>query len=88
MGARYYLVKPIRWRIVSESDGLSYLLAESALYGGTFGSSTSYASSRVRTWLNNDFVNAAFSQQQRDLISATNVEGNSDKVFVPAKSEI
>ena len=88
VGARYYLVKPIRWRIVSESDGLSYLLAEDVLYGGTFGTSTSYASSRVRTWLNNDFVNAAFSQQQRDLISATNVEGNSDKVFVPAKSEI
>lgn len=88
VGARYYLVKPIRWRIVSESGGLSYLLAEDVLYGGTFGSSTSYASSRVRTWLNNDFVNAAFSQQQRDLISTTTVDGAGDKVFVPSKAEL
>lgn len=88
VGARYYLVKPIRWRIVSESGGLSYLLAEDVLYGGTFGTSTSYASSRVRTWLNNDFVNAAFSQQQRDLISTTTVDGAGDKVFVPSKAEL
>ncbi len=88
VGARYYLVKPIRWRIVSESGGLSYLLAEDVLYGGTFGSSTSYASSRVRTWLNNDFLNAAFSQQQRDLISTTTVDGAGDKVFVPSKAEL
>ena len=88
VGARYYLVKPIRWRIVSESGGLSYLLAEDVLYGGTFGTSTSYASSRVRTWLNNDFLNAAFSQQQRDLISTTTVDGAEDKVFVPSKAEL
>lgn len=88
VGARYYLVKPIRWRIVSENDGLSYLLAEDVLYGGTFGTSTSYASSRVRTWLNNDFLNAAFSQQQRDLISTTTVDGAGDKVFVPSKAEL
>ena len=88
VGARYYLVKPIRWRIVSESGGLSYLLAEDVLYGGTFGTSTSYASSRVRTWLNNDFLNAAFSQQQRDLISTTTVDGAGDKVFVPSKAEL
>lgn len=87
-GTRYYRVEPIRWRIVSESGSLSYLLAEDVLYGGTFGTSTSYASSRVRTWLNNDFLNAAFSQQQRDLISTTTVDGARDKVFVPSKAEL
>ena len=87
-GTRYYRVEPICWRIVSESGGLSYLLAEDVLYGGTFGTSTSYASSRVRTWLNNDFLNAAFSQQQRDLISTTTVDGARDKVFVPSKAEL
>lgn len=87
-GTRYYRVEPICWRIVSESGSLSYLLAEDVLYGGTFGTSTSYASSRVRTWLNNDFLNAAFSQQQRELISTTTVDGARDKVFVPSKAEL
>ncbi len=95
--------EPIEWEIVSESDGrmilISRYILDSHAYNDDF-SDVTWETCSLRTWLNNDFLNAAFSPaEQAQLITTTLANndnpygalgGNSteDRVFCLSVDEI
>ena len=90
-GSTYYFkVEPIRWRILSESDGSAFILADGIManhyYHHTRSSTTidgetvyanNYKHSDIRAWLNGEFLNTAFGEVAQSIIETTEVD-NSD----------
>lgn len=82
----YFKVEPIKWRILSESDGKAVILCESIIankryneyYSGAIEGvyANNYAESEVRAWLNDQFYNIAFSELQKSLIQTTEVDNS------------
>ncbi|MCR5282139.1 MAG: DUF6273 domain-containing protein [Lachnospiraceae bacterium] len=66
---------PIKWRILSvNSDGTNaFLIADQVLDCMRF-NSTKWEGSTLRSWLNNDFYNSAFSEEDQKAIIETEVE--------------
>ena len=85
----YFKVEPIRWRILSESDGNAFILCDSIIanhyYHHTTSSTTidgqtvyanNYKYSDIRAWLNDEFYNTAFGDLQQALIQTTEVDNS------------
>jgi len=112
-GSRYYFkVEPIKWRILEEKDGKAMLLSEHILdsraykYKGTNDDpiSSNYKNSDIRTWLNEKFLEEAFTEEQKARILETEVDNSArstgreqnkfacdntfDKVFLPSYMEM
>lgn len=83
----YFKVEPIKWRVLSTKDGKIELLCEYALDVNTFGKeqmvngqksyANNYENSIIRTWLNNEFYNTAFSTDEKTYINTTEVDNSS-----------
>ena len=78
VGATYYFkVEPIRWRILSESDGSAFILADGTLANKAYdASSNNYKNSDIRAWLNGEFLNTAFGETAQGLIKTTEVDNS------------
>lgn len=75
----YFMVQPIRWRILSESNGKALLLCDSIIESRRFDDEdNNYRQSEIREWLNGDFLNNAFNSLQRDLIESTTVDNSAE----------
>ena len=85
----YFKVEPIRWRILSESNGKAFIFCDSMLvnhyYHHTSSSTTidgqtvyanNYANSDIRAWLNDEFYKTAFGDLQQALIQTTEVDNS------------
>ena len=85
----YFKVEPIRWRILSESDGSAFILADGIIanhyYHHTLSRTTiegetvhanNYKYSDIRAWLNDEFLNAAFGEVAQSLIETTEVDNS------------
>ena len=85
----YFKVEPIRWRILSESDGSAFILADGIIanhyYHHTTSSTTiegetvyanNYKHSDIRAWLNGEFLNTAFGEMAQSLIETTEVDNS------------
>ena len=85
----YFKVEPIRWRILSESDGSAFILADGIIanhyYHHTTSSTTiegetvysnNYKHSDIRAWLNGEFLNTAFGEAAQGLIETTEVDNS------------
>ena len=85
----YFKVEPIRWRILSESDGSAFILADGIIanhyYHHTSSSTTiegetvyanNYKHSDIRAWLNGEFLNSAFGEVAQSLIKTTEVDNS------------
>ncbi len=85
----YFKVEPIVWRILKEESGIVTLLSEKALNTHCFysGSDTrtidgetiyknNYEYSDIRTWLNSDFYDMAFSSSEKSKIQETTVDNS------------
>ena len=85
----YFKVEPIRWRILSESNGNAFILCDSIIanrdYHHTILSTTidgqtvyanNYKYSDIRAWLNDEFYNTAFGDLQQALIQTTEVDNS------------
>ena len=85
----YFNVEPIRWRILSESDGNAFILCDSIIanhyYHHTRSATTidgqtvyanNYKYSDIRAWLNDEFYNTAFGDLQQALIQTTEVDNS------------
>lgn len=73
----YFKVEPIRWRIISEEDGVAFILCDSILAARRFDNdSQNYAESEIRTWLNNTFLNNAFNETENSFILNTEVDNS------------
>ena len=97
----YFKVEPIRWRILSESDGSAFILADGIIanhyYHHTTSSTTiegetvyanNYKHSDIRAWLNGEFLNSAFGEVAQSLIETTEVYNTFDKVFLLGSGEV
>ncbi len=85
----YFKVEPIRWRILSESDGNAFILCDSIIANHNYHHTTSsttidgqkvyannYKYSDIRAWLNDEFYNTAFGALQQALIQTTEVDNS------------
>ena len=91
-GSTYYFkVEPIRWKILSESDGSAFILADQILSNkryndtltgtvvdGEIAYANNYMHSDIRAWLNGEFLNTAFGEVAQSLIETTEVDNSVD----------
>ena len=75
--AYYFKVEPIKWRILEESDGTAFMLAELVLDNKRYHSSkNNYMNSEIRAWINNQFYNKAFNALHKQIILTTEVDNS------------
>ena len=86
----YFKVEPIKWKVLEDKDGKVFLFSEFILDCHRFDdSSKDYSSSSIRSWLNNEFYNKAFTEKQKELISMKTISGSlNDKIFLLSEEEI
>lgn len=73
----YFRVEPIRWRVLSESDGTALIVCDSIIANKAFDkSSNNYAKSDIRAWLNGEFYNTAFNDLQKELFLLSIVDNS------------
>ncbi len=82
-GYHYFKYEPIKWRILSVNGNDAFLLADLGLndikYNDTC-SACSWETSSLRSYLNNTFLNSAFTASEKNAIYNTNVI-NEDNFF-------
>lgn len=83
----YFLVEPIKWRVINEGSNsftlLSELIIDAMAYDSNPPLEANFSTSTIRNWLNNNFYNQAFSKELQDLIKQI----GSDKVSLLTRSE-
>ena len=88
----FFKVEPIKWNVLEDKDGKVFIFSELILDVHKFDdSSNDYATSSIRSWLNSDFYNKAFTDKQKELIENTTLKDISnvtDKVFLLSEEEI
>ena len=101
----YFKVEPICWRVCGSGSEEWYLLCDSVIdYRQYDLVSNDYKYSDIRSWLNYDFYNVAFTPQQQGYIAVTEVDNSAestgysnnpcacrntlDKIFLPSYAEI
>ena len=73
----YFKVEPIRWRILSESDGSAFIMADGIIANSRYAPNyNDYADSDIRAWLNGEFLNTAFGEVAQILIETTEVDNS------------
>ena len=96
--------QPIKWRVLSVDGDDAFLLADNVLDCQPYNKSgkdvnlqdTTWENCSLRKWLNEDFMNAAFSKGEQESIIETKVQngtsddGNEtlDKVYLLSKEEV
>lgn len=86
----YFKVEPIKWRVLTDDySGKKLLLAENSLIAHKFGGSANnnYAESEIRSYLNDEFFNTAFTETARNSIAQTNVDNSIDTATEPGSSQ-
>ena len=86
----YFKVEPIRWRILSVTDGVAVILCDSIIENKAYDADkdNNYKNSDIRTWLNGTFYETAFAEIQRDIIVSAAVEGAEDKIYLLSSSDL
>ncbi len=74
----YFKVEPIRWRILSEGEGVAFVLCDGIIDSQVYdyGGYNNYAESDIRAWLNDGFYNTAFNELQKQIIITTEVDNS------------
>ena len=76
--------EPVEWRVLDIRDGKALMISEYLLDAHRFdGSNNEWETSELRAWLNKEFLDKAFSPEEREKLSG--IEG--DKVSVLTKGE-
>ena len=74
--SQYFKIEPIAWQVLSNDGTDLFLLAQDALdikpYNAT-GTDVTWKTSTLQTWLNRDFLTAAFSTEEQAAITTTEV---------------
>ena len=79
---------PIQWIVLKEDDYQTLMVSHYALFNSQYnlkGSSTTWKTSFLRQYLNNDFYETAFSDREKIQIVnvlLTDVENSKDNVFI------
>ena len=76
--------QPIEWQVLSKKNNRMLVISRYGLDAKRFdSSSTNWWNSEIRNWLNGDFYNKAFTDQEKKSINLSNLSdvGTSDNVF-------
>ena len=100
----YFKYEPIKWRVLHYENSEAFLLADAILDSQPYHSENEeidWEKSSIRAWLNNEFINKAFSNEENkaintvELISKDNSKygtqggkNTSDKLFLLSLSEV
>ena len=112
----WFRFEPIEWKVLDPDSGLvvcasaidsqaynNYILSADGEYWGNAEKNyraNDYANSSIRAWLNNDFINTAFSSSQQENIKVTELDNScpydsnydsettSDKIFLLSYNEV
>lgn len=78
------IASPIEWRVVKREESRALVVAESALEYlpfDTYGNSA-WENSSLRSWLNGEFYQSAFTDEEKALIVSAGNADSEDKVFL------
>ena len=80
LGKEYYFkIEPIKWRIVKEKDREVILVSDKIIDFQKYDENYShYEKSDIRTWLNGEFLETAFSEVDREIILKTAVDNGEE----------
>ena len=100
----YFRYEKIKWRVLKVSGSSAFLLADKALDAQKYNNNrtgVTWASSTIRSWLNNTFLGTAFSSAEQGAIQTSTVKNDnnidngtaggantSDKVFLLSEAEV
>ena len=76
-----YSKQPIRWKVLDIQDGKALLISEQILDGRPYDkpyATNKWESCTLRQWLNNDFLDEAFTSYEQDSIVAANVTADAN----------
>lgn len=88
----WFKFEPIKWRVLTKTDGKAFLMCDNAIFAMQFQHNTNsgipcdYANSDIRAWLNGSFFKEAFGIMQKDIILDTVVD-NSLRSANPKENE-
>ena len=80
----YFKYEPVKWRVLSNSNGVAFLLSEYALDNQMYNADSeavTWAECTLRTWLNNDFLTLAFNAKERKLIKTTTLTNEDNPYY-------
>ena len=83
-------VQPIEWEVLKQEGNKALLISKNDLTQRRFDEdSNAWADSEIRHWLNNEFLNAAFTEADKTAILETELPdvGTTDKVFLLSSEE-
>ncbi|MDE6253523.1 MAG: hypothetical protein K2M78_12985 [Lachnospiraceae bacterium] len=73
---QYYYIEPVKWRIIETTDTEVMLWSDKVLDAGSFSKQESdvylWSDSGLREWLNGDFYDAAFNDEEKELVRVRN----------------
>jgi hypothetical protein len=75
----WFKFEPIQWRILSNTAGELFVIADNILASRSYNSGTGYGAwetSGMRAWLNNEFINAAFTSAEQAKIKTSAVDND------------
>lgn len=76
--------EPIQWRVLEIRGVDAYLIADKNLDTHVYhrdATNTTWENSDIRKWLNEDFLNAAFTKQEQQAIISTTVDNENNPYF-------
>ena len=83
-------VQPIEWQVLSKENNKMLVISKYGLDAKRFDSSSNvWKNSEIRNWLNGEFYNKVFSDQEKKSINLSNLSdvGTADHVFLLSKDE-
>ncbi len=88
--------EPVMWRVLAREGNRLLLISTKCIEAKSYHSehiSVTWQDSALRNWLNNDFLVAAFSDEEKGMISDTILNNGeypstTDKVFILSRSEL
>ena len=85
----YFKVEKIKWQVLDVTEKEILLFSKQILDAHVFDSKSNiYRYASIRKWLNENFYNAAFSNQEKKQMLPTLVDEEYDKVFLLSSEEI
>ena len=82
--AGYFKYEPIKWRVLQSENGEAFLLSDVILDKQAYNENDEYITwkeSSLRAWLNDKFMNRAFSDEEKEKINITEVVNKDNPVF-------
>ena len=74
--------EPIEWKVLDVQDGKALLISKYALDSQSYNNTredVTWETCTIRTWLNEDFLNAAFSDNEKELVKKTAVDNGDNQ---------